>query len=717
MDKPRPLHVAIKSRQVRGHVYLRTLAEVGENRYQFGIGTSPVAKRSAIQHSRRLLASMDPEQWQALADMRVPDAYLGLLGSTDATLQEEALLFFEEAERVLLPPGEHCHAGLACPVCSRFRSHHTPRGVQLLSGIAMSPILKPQLKQAAVRVLVDVAKAYGLPPQRQALGALIQLLQMQRPRDDFLTASLQPYTRTRLIEALETPTPALVHAMYCYPASWSLLGIAKSNVCQPGTVEDVTEQVQLWLYRARETAQVGKQVNWLAVIPLVAWARHLAHLDNMSGLIATVQALLAVYKEAFLHAEMPCFQQPSQSGGMSSAVWDTQNQSDKDSRTAGAMRFMVEFIGFIEIVFLRFGPAPVQSSVEVFIDELKDPGLAETPWYFQVLHLFGTLTAHMAPWIRQCRSGDADLRLKVAGLAANWREKVGDSPQGLHPSTWSIDRWYQELYHMGFGKAFVRALQDALLPARVVLRRPKWTATLLTLMRVIWHNIVSVRSTSSFSKKPMTTSSVRTDHCQADVLVFELQGAIRFLMDDCIASSMGESLSHIESSVSHDDRITALLDLRGLAISLLEEIARRGRQHLVLVHSITLHVTKQFVDMQHALLLSPILRLRVSASRLFRMLLDLKAPEIDVILQQSGVPAQLRAVGSDEAHREDHLLGSGESQSSSHPLALHRHQIGELVGGFNGPKPTIVMYPESTTVPKAAAKPKPKTDVVVSRIR
>jgi len=458
-------------------------------------------------------------------------------------------------------------------------------------------------------------------------------------------------------------------------------------------------------------------------VPLVAWARHLAHLDAIPALQQTAEVLLAVYQEAFIHAEMPCLPKPTQGGGLPHA-WEVgaapapqQQQVERHARTAGPMRFMVEFIGFVEIMLLRFGPSSILSSITVFVGELTGEGLAETAWYFQLLHFFGTITGHSAPWMKRVASSNDRLRLQVSGIATAWHEASGGAYRNteLHPSTWSLARWYQALHEAGFGKAFARALQDTLIPSRVSMRRPKWTATLLALMRVVWHNVVSVPSTTARASVRQTV--VKTDTPHADILVFELVecGVIRFLMSDCIGSQLGDSLSFVQSSLAQNDRIAGLLDVRSAAITLLEDVTKSGRQHKVLVQDICSHVTRHFMDVQRSLLLSPTPRVRASAARLVRMLSGLRAPELDVMLQQSGITAEMKTVSVDDDYVPDHLLGSEETHISPHPLALHRRQIGELVGGFKGAKPNGVLYPPSTTVPTPRAASKPQTDVVVSR--
>ena len=59
-----------------------------------------------------MLQSEDLEQILPLADLGVPGAYLRLLGSSDEPLLQETLRFFGAAQRVLVPTGEHCQAGL-----------------------------------------------------------------------------------------------------------------------------------------------------------------------------------------------------------------------------------------------------------------------------------------------------------------------------------------------------------------------------------------------------------------------------------------------------------------------------------------------------------------------------------------------------------------------------------------------------------------------------
>jgi hypothetical protein len=192
-------------------------------------------------------------------------------------------------------------------------------------------------------------------------------------------------------------------------------------------------------------------------------------------------------------------------------------------------------------------------------------------------------------------------------------------------------------------------------------------------------------------------------------------GILNFLVGDCLAINAGESLSNVQSALHSNDRITALLDMRAAAISLLEDLVQFGRHHALVIQGLVEHISKVFVDAQRSLLFSAMPKLQASAARLFRMLLSVKAPEIDVMLQQLGIPVEVRHITVDDAPLA-HLLGSKDSGLNSHPLALHSCQIGELVGGFKGGKPKNILFPEST-LPKTKAKDKPKTDLVVPRKR
>merc|ERR1712054_505144 len=114
-------------------------------------------------------------------------------------------------------------------------------------------------------------------------------------------------------------------------------------------------------------------------------------------------------------------------------------------------------------------------------------------------------------------SGNEKLRLTVGGMAASWHHHASGVPQLMLPSTWSVDRWYHYLHTMGFALAFNRALRDALSQRRVLIRRPKWTATLLSLMRVVWRNVISVKSTQTRAGRKKDTKGDESPH--ADELV------------------------------------------------------------------------------------------------------------------------------------------------------------------------------------------------------
>merc|ERR1719446_1170832 len=98
------LQDALKKRKVRGPAYLKALAEIADNHYRFCQGTSPMAQRSAVQHSRKILRSGDLEKILALVDMRIPAAYLTMLGCSEESVLAEVMYFFEDTEYAFVAP-------------------------------------------------------------------------------------------------------------------------------------------------------------------------------------------------------------------------------------------------------------------------------------------------------------------------------------------------------------------------------------------------------------------------------------------------------------------------------------------------------------------------------------------------------------------------------------------------------------------------------------
>jgi len=666
------------------------------------------------------------ERMLALADLRIPDAYLAILGSAEEAVIEEALAFFELLQRVLTNPGEHCHAGLDCPACGMFLPHHSPRGVDLLTAIAFSPSLGIELKKGAVRLLVEIALAMGKPPQRQALGSLVQLLQLQRPRSDLVTCELQPYTRKVLCEVLQTPTPALAHAMYCFPAAFPLLGVSRADVSQPKSLDEVSDNAFAWLHRLRESAdqRQTRPPNWLTVIPMVAWARHYAQLDAMRSLTRAVEALLQVYQEAFIHAEMPHLPDPTLSGGLPPSTWAGGPVTESESRTAGPARFMVEFMGFVELVFLRFGPGSLSSAVKVLIKEMQDERLVETPWYLQLLHLFGTLTAHRAPWMRAHLEDKERLRFQVAGI------EIANHP--LHPSSWTLGKWFKELAGMALGRALLFALRAALTCSHVLLRRPKWSVTFVALVRTVWRNILDVSTTLGTKRQPHASGATAADCPDAVVLEIVERGVVRLIFDECIESRWGTPISGVElaGGPPGPERLDRLLDLRNAGITLLEDVVRLGRQHISLVAAIVGQVTRKFLVEQLELFVATAPGIRMSTTRLFRALIGLRSNEIENLFKEMDIYAQLSGTGFgdiDQGGRPEHQSEEAEQlavDKMDHPLALHRLQIGELIGGFRqepsmkAPVPATDQ-PGTATAARQASLPRRRgsVEVVVPRRR
>ena len=228
-----------------------------------------------------------------------------------------------------------------------------------------------------------------------------------------------------------------------------------------------------------------------------------------------MEALHELYCEAFLHAEMPHL---PRSGGAAygqhapgsrdvDAMWTILQgepaTAEEASLTQGPARFMVEYLGLIEYLFIRLGPGPVRKATAAFVKELEDESLAETAWYLQVLSLFATLTAQKAPWTQPKDLKDMSLQLRVMGVTA-----------GAADGSWTLAQWLSELTQQGFGSAFKLAVQNTLAPKRLLLRRPKWTLTLVSLLRKVWQNILAVPA-----PKPPTTESTAP---QADVLLIIL---------------------------------------------------------------------------------------------------------------------------------------------------------------------------------------------------
>eukprot|EP00746_Dinoflagellata_sp_MGD_P127259 gnl/MRDRNA2_/MRDRNA2_61885_c0_seq1.p1 gnl/MRDRNA2_/MRDRNA2_61885_c0~~gnl/MRDRNA2_/MRDRNA2_61885_c0_seq1.p1 ORF type:complete len:2062 (+),score=342.33 gnl/MRDRNA2_/MRDRNA2_61885_c0_seq1:111-6188(+) len=665
-DKPqsKPIQVVLEKRTVRGRRYIMTLMQVAENHYRFCQGTSPVAQRSAVMHSQSILRTMNEEQMLPLIDLEIPAAYLTLLGSSDESIVHEVCSFYEQIHQVLTPPGQHCLNGLDCPACSGFLRHYSPRGIHLFASITMSPSLNDEVKKSAVRVLAEVAMAPGLPPQRQALGMLVQLLQVRRPMDDPLTTTLQPYVRRLLTELVQSPTPAFVHAMFCFPSIFTHLRIANTDILQPDSLDLVSERADKWMQRARELQkQRGGQPNWLSIIPLASWVRHLARMHSIPALLRAMQSLHEVYKEAFIHAEMPHFPQPTDAGGLppSGFVDDSKAVDAKLPR-----RFMNEYLAVVEFVFQRFGPGPIVPVLHTFATELQSERLMETSWFFQLLQFFGTMTSQTAPWI-EAKKGKSGLKSSSDGGVSL-----------LHPSKWSLGKWFGELHRVDFARIFLRVLRSAFTVSKAVLRRPVWTETLVTLLRKIWKNMLSVPSGNVVAVDGAGASGDIMEP-SPDAVIMELvdAGVMRFLLVDCISNIANASLTGVEADA--DAKGSALMGLRDTAVTFLED-AVAARHHLKLVMSIVEQLTRQYIDSQVVHFFSPHPSLRKSAMRLFQAVASINMPEVDTLLRHSDVYPYLQA----EGHGEGGGMASSSKavvQDASHPLSLHRIQVGELSAG------------------------------------
>jgi len=545
-------------------------------------------------------------------------------------------------------------------------------------------------------------------------------------------STLQPYVRRLLIEALQAPTPALVHAVYCHPMAFALLGVARGDVVQPLTLDDITDRAKVWLRRARDGSRVkdAKKPNWLVVIPLVAWTRHLACLDDVDALVRTVEALLAVYGEAFLHAQMPHLPDPTEAGGVAPSSWAASskpaasfgtvlNGSDQsDLEVTGPVRFMVEFMGLVETLWQRFGPGVVLAPTKTLLAEFVDERLVETAWFMQLLRFFGRVTRSSkteARWLQECAT---------EGLSSILVDQKQNRPP--HPKHWSLTAWHAELQRLGLARALLRAFRAVLAPNRSSVRKPKWTAALLALLRDIWRNILLVNPAPPLADGhlPALAAALEADErvARADALVLDLagQGAPEFLMVDLLGAGVGNvggaGLSAIRTTGGPEGIDQAYVRDAGLA--LLEDVVCYGRGHRVLVQSIIAQMTKRFVDAQVRLLCSSVPGVQESAVRLFRILSSFESPQVDLHLQHSDVrqhlpkslgPPLRSAMSGDDSQVVKDLKG--------HPLALHHLQVGELVGGLYAETADNGVSTSKTVSPPSRMGPSPpgvgKTEVIV----
>jgi hypothetical protein len=553
-----------------------------------------------------------------------------------------------------------------------------------------------EIRMAAVRLLLDVAMAYGNPPQRQALGALLQVLQTQFPPGDAHARVLQPQVRALIVEALHAPTPALVHGMYCYPASFSLMGVARGEVRQPQTLEEVTMQVKTWLERLGQ-----RQPNWLAVVSFVAWTRHLARLDDCDSLTTTMEALLKVYELAFHYSEQS-YQWEETLGSQTQAARDAK----PGALRAGPSRFMIEFLGLVEALYMRFGPGPVRSAVKTLIgellgelqgDQLTADRLPESTWHLQVLRLFGTLTGRSAPWLR------------ATGTAQQERS--------AHPNSWKLASWHDELRKMQFSRFLLRTFQAALMPERARLRRPQWTATLVSLIRNIWRNLLAAPSAGRQAKH-IPLSTILETHCKDDVLILDLlhKGLVDFFAF-CIGSSGDNAISSINVVAAPESTAEPLHTLRRAGIALLEDVVSAGCKHGNLVDALAGLVTRRFIDGQLRLLHSHTPGLRESTARLLLTLHRLGMPWLSNLIQQAGVmPKDLEAsIKSTQSHAIDQSAGSAEARG--HPLELHRFQVGELTGGFRAVSQELTTAQPAPDKPSVALRKANPAGTTQSRLR
>jgi len=338
-------------------------------------------------------------------------------------------------------------------------------------------------------------------------------------------------------------------------------------------------------------------------------------------------------------------------------------------------------------------------------DEFTVQRLPETTWHLQVLRLFGTLTGRSAPW-----------------LNAKPRGK-GEKERSAHPNSWNLASWHDELRQMRFGRALLRAFKVALVPDRARVRRPQWTATLVSLLRTIWRNILTAPSSGRVPHHVPISTIIET-YGKEDVLILDLvEGGMHEFLAYCIGGIMDSPISSV-NVVASDGSAEPLHTLRSAGVALLEDIVSAGCKHGTLVDAVAGLVNRRFIDEQVRLLHSHIPGLRESTARLLRVLLDLGVPQLDNLVQQAafGLPGILEAaIGRKQSGGSDQVSGGSSAPARRHPLELHRFQVGELTGGFKTVQQAELPLPAAVTAPTVAlqkAKPGPtqprlRTEVVV----
>merc|ERR1719453_1587322 len=112
---------------------------------------------------------------------------------------------------------------------------------------------------------------------------------------------------------------------------------------------------------------------------------------------------------------------------------------------------MNEYLSLIEFVFQRFGPGPMLPVLNTFARELQSERLMETPWFFQLLQFFYTVTCQTAPWLQAVHKDN---------LKAQVESMNSQAVCLLHPSKWTLGKWFHELHGVDFAQSFIRVLRS-----------------------------------------------------------------------------------------------------------------------------------------------------------------------------------------------------------------------------------------------------------------
>jgi len=159
--------------------------------------------------------------------------------------------------------------------------------------------------------------------------------------------------------------------------------------------------------------------------------------------------MLTVYQEASLRVEFS-------------------TSAEGNSGPSSGMRFMMEFIRFIDHIYLLAGPIEALSLVvKALLHEMRIWKALESPWVVRVLKLLTVLTSTKIRTLR-------------------------DEQGGVLPTP--LNMWFSELERWQFPLTFTHLLTMSFDPTHWVMRRPKWTDEVIDVLRSVWQNLLQVPS-------------------------------------------------------------------------------------------------------------------------------------------------------------------------------------------------------------------------------